>query len=109
MWKRLLCIAILAHAGCGAWAASGSADSYPSRPIRIIDGFPAGGAADYLARIIGARLTGRFGQTVIVDNRPGLTSNIGADFVAKAAPDGYTILMGAVSNHAINPPVAVPE
>jgi tripartite-type tricarboxylate transporter receptor subunit TctC len=94
MWKRLLCTAILAHASVGVWAAGGSADPYPNKPIRIIDGFPPAGVADYLARVIGPKLTERFGQTVIVENRPGAASHIGAEFVARANPDGYTLMMG---------------
>ena len=97
MWKRLLGTVILAHASCGVWAASGSADSYPSKPIRIIDGFPAGGGADYLARVIGPKLTERFGQPVIVDNRPGAGGNLGAEIAARANSDGYTLLLGVSS------------
>jgi len=97
MWQRLLSATILACAGCSAWAASGSADSYPSRPIRIIDGFPAGGGADYLARVVGPKLTERFGQTVLVDNRAGAGGNVGAEIAARATPDGYTMLMGVSS------------
>ncbi len=97
MWKRLLGTVILAHASCGVWAASGSADPYPSKPIRIIDGFPAGGGADYLARVIGPKLTERFGQPVIVDNRPGAGGNLGAEIAARANPDGYTLLLGVSS------------
>src|SRR5438552_41106 len=91
MWKRLLYTAILAHAGCGVWAASGDAGSYPSKQIRIIDGFPPGGGTDYVARVIGPKLTERLGQSVIVDNRPGAGGNIGAENTARASPDGYTL------------------
>jgi len=75
---------------------------YPSKPIRFVVPFPAGGPLDIVARSIGQELTKSWGQPVIVDNRPGAGGNIGADFVAKSAADGYTILMGAVSTHAIN-------
>jgi tripartite-type tricarboxylate transporter receptor subunit TctC len=94
MWKRLLCAAILAHASFSVWAASGTADSYPNKPLRAILGFPPGGSDDYLARIIGPKLTERFGQTVIVDNRPGAAANIGAEITAGANPDGYTLFLG---------------
>ena len=75
---------------------------YPARPIRFVVPFPAGGPLDLVARSIGQELSRSWGQPVIVDNRPGAGGNIGADLVAKAPPDGYTILMGAVSTHAIN-------
>jgi tripartite-type tricarboxylate transporter receptor subunit TctC len=65
--------------------------------------FAAGGATDVLARLVGERLTASLGQQVVVDNRPGAGGNIGSDIVARAEPDGYTILMGAVGTHAINP------
>jgi tripartite-type tricarboxylate transporter receptor subunit TctC len=76
--------------------------NYPAKAIRYIVPFPAGGPLDIVARAIGQELTKSWGQPVIVDNRPGAGGNIGADIVAKAPPDGYTILMGAVSTHAIN-------
>ena len=76
--------------------------NYPAKAIRYVVPFPAGGPLDIVARAIGQELTKSWGQPVIVDNRPGAGGNIGADLVAKAPPDGYTILMGAVSTHAIN-------
>ena len=91
MLKRILCAAILAHASVGIWAAAGKADSYPTRPIRIIVGFTPGGSDDYVARVVGAKLTERFGQPVIVDNRPGTGGNLGAELLARATPDGYTL------------------
>ena len=91
MLKRILCAAILAHASFGIWAAAGKADSYPTRPIRIIVGFTPGGSDDYVARVVGAKLTERFGQPVIVDNRPGTGGNLGAELLARATPDGYTL------------------
>jgi tripartite-type tricarboxylate transporter receptor subunit TctC len=94
MWKGLLCTTILAHASFSVWAASGIADAYPNKPIRLILGFPTGGADDYIARVIGPKLTERFGQTVNVDNRPGATSTIAAEITARANPDGYTLILG---------------
>ena len=70
---------------------------YPQRPIRIIDGFPAGGATDYLSRVIGQKLSERFGQTVLVENRPGAAGNIGAEIAAHATPDGYSLHIGLTS------------
>src|SRR5262245_5588598 len=72
-----------------------SAQPFPSKPIKIIVPFAAGGAVDVVARVVGQRLAEQIGQPVIVDNKPGGHANIGADFVAKASPDGYTLLLGA--------------
>ena len=76
--------------------------AFPSKPLRFVVPFPAGGPLDIAARVIAQEMTRNLKQPVIVDNRPGAGGNIGADFVAKAPPDGYTIVMGAVSTHAIN-------
>lgn len=81
-----------------------SAESkYPDRPIRIVVPFAAGGATDVLARLIAERITGPLGQSVVVENQPGAGGNVGANAVAKSAPDGYTILMGAVNTHSVSP------
>ncbi len=84
-------------------AAGSQAQTYPSRPIRLVVPFPAAGTTDILAREVGQRLSATFGQSVVIDNRPGAGGNIGSDLVAKSAPDGYTLLMGTVGTHAINP------
>jgi tripartite-type tricarboxylate transporter receptor subunit TctC len=80
-----------------AWA-----QAYPTQPVRVIVGFPAGQAADSLARIVAQALSQRLGQQFIVDNRPGAGGNIGTDVVVRSAPDGYTILMEVMTSNAIN-------
>ena len=84
-------------------AASAVAQGYPSKPVRMIVGFPPGGGTDVVARVIGARLQEWWGQAVAVENRPGATGTIGADAVAKSAADGYTLIMGHVNSHGIAP------
>jgi tripartite-type tricarboxylate transporter receptor subunit TctC len=79
------------------------AQTYPNKSIRLIVPFPPGGPADILSRAIGQKLTDSWGQQVVVDNRAGAGGTIGSDLAAKGAPDGYTLLMGFVGTHAINP------
>ena len=85
-----------------ATPASAQTQSYPDKPIRIVSPFPVGGIADTFAREIGRKLTEAWGQPVVVDNRTGAGGNIGADIVAKSAPDGYTLVMGNIGTHAVN-------
>jgi tripartite-type tricarboxylate transporter receptor subunit TctC len=89
---------------CLGIAASGAgAQTYPSKPVRMIVGFPPGGGTDVVARVISQKLSEWWGQAVTVENRAGATGTIGADLVAKSAPDGYTLIMGHVNSHAIAP------
>jgi len=79
-----------------------AADAWPNKPITYVVPFAPGGNTDTLARIIGPKVSAALGQPVVVENKPGAGGNIGSDFVAKAKPDGYTILGGTISSHAIN-------
>lgn len=90
-------VAVLLCAGAAA------SQGFPSKPIRIVVPFSPGGATDLIARVVGQKITESTGQSVLVDNRPGASGMIGADLVAKAAPDGYTILMASTGEVAINP------
>ncbi len=85
-----------------AFCAGALAQGYPAKPIHIIAPFPAGGGYDFLARLLGAEMSKTFGQPAIVENKAGANGNIGTDFVAKAAPDGYTLLMGGNSPLSLN-------
>jgi tripartite-type tricarboxylate transporter receptor subunit TctC len=79
------------------------AQAYPAHPVKLVVPFPPGGSLDFTGRLIAQRLSEMWGQSVVVENKPGAGGNIGADFVAKSASDGYTILLGALSTHAVNP------
>jgi len=81
------------------------AQAFPSRPVRFIVPFPPGGATDIIARVLAQKMTEAWGQPVVVENRAGAAGAIGSDAVAKAAPDGHTILMGTTSTHAVNPAI----
>ncbi len=78
-----------------------AAQSYPTRPIRMIVGFSPGGGTDIVARVIAPKLSQRLGQQIVIDNRPGATGTIAAHLAARSVPDGYTVLMGSVSSNAI--------
>ncbi len=90
-------------AAATVFAPLASAQTYPARPIRFVVPYPPGGPLDQVARALAERVREPLGQPVIVENRAGAGGNIGADHVAKSAPDGHTIVMGAVATHAINP------
>jgi tripartite-type tricarboxylate transporter receptor subunit TctC len=95
--RRALGLLVLLLAS-GAWA-----QGYPDRPLRLVVGFPPGGSGDFLARIIADELARDIGQPVVVDNKPGAGSNIASEHVARAAPDGYTVLLAGNFAYAINP------
>jgi tripartite-type tricarboxylate transporter receptor subunit TctC len=99
-WPAVAAQSIL-FAACAAFAGGVGAQSYPSKPIRFIVPYPPGGVNDIVARSLAPRMT-ELGQPLIVENRGGAAGMIGSEFVAKAAPDGYTILMGTNGTHAIN-------
>ena len=92
---------ILAALLAGA-VAQAAAQSYPAKPVHIVVPFPPSGAADLLTRALGKKLTESWGQPVVADNRPGAGGNIGAEAVARSAPDGYTLLMAAATTHAVS-------
>ena len=81
---------------------STTAQPYPNKSIRLVITFPPGGIADTLARVVGQGMSKQLGQTVVIDNKPGAGGNIAASTVAKSTPDGYTLLLGLISTHAIN-------
>src|SRR5215470_4099 len=84
------------------FVAAAGAQSWPTKPIRLIAPFPAGGLVDVLARAVGEELAKTLGQPVVIENRPGAGGNIGADVVAKAEPDGHTLLMTSPGIQSIN-------
>jgi tripartite-type tricarboxylate transporter receptor subunit TctC len=101
MNKLSVWIPALVALACG-FAASAQ-QGYPNRPVRVIVFVPAGGGADLLARVMGQKLGEVLGQTVVIDNRAGMGGVVGSSLVAKAAPDGYTLLQGGITTHGIGP------
>lgn len=104
MFKTLVAAALAAASlAAPAGAQAQATHPYPSKPIRFVVPYPAGGPLDTVARAIGDKLKDALGQPVVVENRPGAGGNLGADYAARQPADGYTIVMGAVATHAINP------
>ena len=96
--------AIVSTIAC-ACAVAASAQTYPSKPIRIVSPFPPGGTSDILARALGERLTKEWGQPVVTENRPGASGNIASEYVAKASPDGHILYINTIGTHSINPAI----
>ncbi len=101
--RRLLAACAVLVTAVLAFAFPAEADTFPSRTVKLVVPFPPGGPLDATGRAIAQKLTEAWGQSVIVENKPGAGGNIGAGYVAKSAPDGYTVVMGALSTHAVNP------
>lgn len=99
--RSIALFAALFAAGFSVPAAA-QGTGFPNKPLKVVVGFPPGGASDVAARVVGAKLSERMGQPVVIENRAGAASNIGSDLVAKAPADGYTILLGTISL-SINP------
>ena len=99
--KRLLCGAAVAGALC---ASAVAADPYPSQPITLVNPYAAGGPADVLGRALARELEKQLGKTIIVENKAGGGAAIGANFVARAKPDGYTLLLGTSAAHVVTAP-----
>jgi tripartite-type tricarboxylate transporter receptor subunit TctC len=103
MRSVFVCIALIV--GVASAAAQTSAQSWPDRPVRMIVPFPAGGGTDTVARVVAIKLGDALGQRFVVENRPGASGGIGAAAVAKADPDGYTLLVGSPAEIALNPSI----
>ncbi|WP_396438145.1 Bug family tripartite tricarboxylate transporter substrate binding protein [Limnohabitans sp.] len=99
--KTLVMTAVLATAWLAAPLAAQTTD-FPNKPVRIVVPFPPGGATDITARVVAEKLSTKWGQPVVIDNKAGAGGNVGSDLVAKSAPDGYNIVLGVTGSHSIN-------
>jgi tripartite-type tricarboxylate transporter receptor subunit TctC len=98
IWNCILFVTLAVAVSVGV-----KAQSYPSKPIRFIAPFPAGGSSDLIARVLSQRMSEQLGQPVVIDNRPGASGSLGTELAAKAPADGYTLVLGGVSPMAMNP------
>jgi tripartite-type tricarboxylate transporter receptor subunit TctC len=105
MQTNLRCLALAVVLAAASVACAAHADDYPSRPIRLIVPYAAGGGADSVARIVAKRVSETIGQTIVIENRGGAGSIIGTEFVKNASPDGYTLLLGQSGPISINPAI----
>ena len=99
--KTLAMTAVLATAWLAGPLAAQTTD-FPNKPVRIVVPFPPGGATDITARVVAEKLSTKWGQPVVIDNKAGAGGNVGSDLVAKSAPDGYNIVLGVTGSHSIN-------
>lgn len=99
---KAMATGLLAMGAMAGGITSAAAENYPAKAITIISPFSAGGGTDFIARLLGSELSNALGQTVVIENKPGANGMIGSDYVAKAKPDGYTLLLGTVGTHGIN-------
>ena len=101
--KLIKCACVLLCTLIAPWSQAQDAGPYPNRPIKLIVTVPPGGAADFIARLLASKLSTSMGQTVIVENKAGASGVVASDFVAKSAPDGYTLLQSSITTHGIGP------
>ena len=98
--KSTICfLLVLGGLLCGLTPMPGSAQAYPNKPIRVVIPFAPGSTLDFVARLMGGKMSEALGQPIVLDNRAGASGRTGSDYVARAAPDGYTVLLGASSTH----------